>query len=112
MLDIKFIRENKDKVKKAVADKQLGAGVVDKVLELDEKRRDLLGKVEELRTKRNQIAKKGKVSEEGKKIKEELKKSEPELKEIEEKYTDAMLQIPNPAAEDVKVGKNETVILV
>ena len=72
MLDIRFIRENADKVKKATADKQLDSALVDKVLELDEKRRDLLGRVEELRAKRNKIAHEGKVSEEGKKLKEEL----------------------------------------
>src|SRR3989344_8531473 len=108
MLDIRFIRENKDKKKKATADKQLDSSLVDKVLELDDKRRELLGSVEVLRAERNEIAKEGKVSEEGKKIKEELKKIEPELKEVEEKYGSAMLQVPNPAAGDVKVGKNDT----
>lgn len=108
MLDIRYIRENADKVKKATADKRLDPALVDKILELDEKRRDLLGRVEELRAKRNKIAQEGKVSEEGKKLKEELKKVEPELKEVEEKYSQAMLELPNPAADDVKIGKDDT----
>ncbi|KKU03145.1 MAG: Serine-tRNA ligase, partial [Candidatus Woesebacteria bacterium GW2011_GWE1_45_18] len=72
MLDINFIRENTEKVKKGVAAKQLPAKIVDEVLELDEKRRKLIVEVEELRAKKNKAAE-GKNIEEGKKIKEELK---------------------------------------
>ncbi|MEK7112486.1 MAG: aminoacyl--tRNA ligase-related protein, partial [Patescibacteria group bacterium] len=108
MLDIQFIRENTEKVKKAVAAKQLDPSLVDKVLELDEKRRKLIAEIEGLRTKRNQIAKEEKVSEEGKKIKEELKTKEPELFKLEEEYKNAFSQIPNPPADDVKVGKDES----
>jgi len=88
MLDIQFIRENTDKVKKGVADKQFDPGLVDKVLELDAGRRKLIVEVEELRAKRNKVseaagpealARREKNIEEGKKIKEELKVKEPKL---------------------------------
>ena len=46
MLDIKYIRENKDKAKKATMDKQIDPKVVDQLLDVDEKRRDLLHKIE------------------------------------------------------------------
>lgn len=108
MLDIAFIRENTEKVKKGVAAKQLDPSLVDKVLELDEKRRKLIIEVEELREKRNKIAKEGKASEEGKKIKEELKGKEPELSKAEEEYQKILSQIPNLPAEDVKEGKDES----
>lgn len=108
MIDINFIRENTEKVKKGVKAKQLDPKVVDEVLELDGKRRDLIKKIEELRAKRNEIAKQGKASDEGKKIKEELKKLEPELKQIEEKFKQASYQIPNLPADDVKEGKDES----
>lgn len=126
MLDIKFIRENTEKVKKAVKAKQLNASLVDKVLELDEKRRKLLVQVEILRAKRNEVSASASPSpspapdeeeiitpkeetiDKGKKLKEELKKIEPELKEIEKRYSLAMLQIPNPAKDDVKVGKDDS----
>src|SRR3989304_1014861 len=126
MLDIRYIRENVDKVKKATADKQLDPKLVDKVLELDEKYRKIRQKVEILRAERNENSASASPSpspgpddeeikpsfeeavDKGKKIKEELKKIEPELKELEEKYSQAMLLLPNPAADDVKVGKNDT----
>jgi len=43
----------------------------------------------------------------GKKIKNKLKEFEPALKEIEKKLKELMYQLPNPAAKDVKAGKNE-----
>ncbi len=108
MLDIQFIRENSEKVKKGVSAKQFDPKIVDNVLLLDEKRRKLIVEVEDLRKRRNEIAEEGKASEEGKKVKEQLKKLEPELKGVEEKYKKALLEIPNPPASDVKVGKDES----
>ena len=55
MLDIKFIRENADKVRQGVKNKNLNPDVVDNILSLDEKRRSLMGEIQELRTKRNDI---------------------------------------------------------
>jgi len=107
MLDINFIRENTEKVKKGVAAKQLPAKIVDEVLELDEKRRKLIVEVEELRAKKNKAAE-GKNIEEGKKIKEELKKEEPELAKLEAEFKKALHEIPNLPADDVKEGKDES----
>jgi seryl-tRNA synthetase len=107
MLDIQFIRENTEKVKKGVAAKQLSPSIIDKVLELDEKRRKLIVEIEELRSKRNKIAAEGKASEEGKKVKEELKDKEPELVKVEGDYKKALFEIPNLPADDVKEGKSE-----
>ena len=107
MLDIKFIQENKEKIKEGVAAKRLDPKIVDEILELDGKRRKLILEVEEIRAKRNEIAKEGKASEEGKKIKDELKEKEPELTKIETEYKKLMLEIPNPPADDVKEGKDE-----
>lgn len=108
MLDIQFIRDNPDKIKKAVQAKQLDPKIVDKLLEIDEKRRKLIVEIEEIRAKRNKIASEGKASEEGKKVKEELKAKEPELSKVEEEYRKALFEIPNPPAEDVKEGKDES----
>ncbi|MCH7730297.1 serine--tRNA ligase [Patescibacteria group bacterium] len=107
MLDIKFIRENKEKVKKGVVAKQLDPKLVDKVLELDGKRLDLLQEIEELRAKRNKLAK-DKDIEGGRKLKKELQTKEPALKKIGEKYQEALFQIPNLPADDVPVGKDES----
>src|SRR3989344_5809982 len=108
MLDIQFIRENSEKVKKGVAAKQLDPKLVDKVLELDAKYRKLLGEVEELRARRNEIAKKKPFDKaQGLKVKSELQKKEPEFKKVEEEYKDAINQIPNLPADDVPEGKDE-----
>ncbi len=107
MLDIQFIRDNPEKVKKGVSAKQLDPKLVDEVLSLDKKHRELLVEIEELRAKRNQAAKAKKV-EEGKKIKLQLQKLEPELKEVGSKFKEALYQIPNIVAPDVPEGKDES----
>jgi len=118
MLDIQFIRDDPEKVKKGVAAKQLDPKLVDRVLKLDEKRRELIQLVEIKRKERNETADKIKVEEDdknrlklvawGKAIKGDLHKLEPKLKEIEEKFNSTMLQIPNLPADGVPVGKDES----
>ena len=55
MLDLKFIRENPELVKKGIENKN-EKNRVDEILELDEKRRDLILKTDELKAKRNQVS--------------------------------------------------------
>jgi len=104
MLDIKFIRENPEKVKEACKNKNITVDV-DKVLELDKKKRELLTQVEQLRSQQNKLGKDNR--EEGKKLKEEIKKLEPELAEIEKNLTGLLLQVPNVPLDDVPVGASE-----
>ncbi|MDP1710216.1 MAG: serine--tRNA ligase, partial [bacterium] len=106
MLDIQFIRENADKVKKATKDKGFDDGVIDRLLKVDIERRKLMGVTEELRAKRNKLTKDD--IEKGKKLKVELKEKEESLNQIEKDFTELMFKIPNPPAKDVKEGKNET----
>lgn len=106
MLDIQFIRDNPEKVKKGVAAKLFDPKLVDKVLELDKKRRDLIQKVEELRSERNKLAKEKRVNE-GKQIKEKLQGIEPQLGKIEKDFFAVLTQIPNLPLPQVPVGKNE-----
>jgi len=105
MLDIQFIRDNPDKVKKSTENKNCDVKIVDEVLRLDKKRRERLQQIESLRAERNQLTRMDLVK--GKKIKNKLKEFEPALKEIEKKLKELMYQLPNPAAKDVKAGKNE-----
>lgn len=107
MLDIKFIRENKDLVKKGVEAKNFDSSVVDKLLDLDEKRRKLIAEIEELRSKRNKISQAETVSSEGKEIKDKLKAKEPELKELEEKFIDLLSRVPNLPSDKAPVGKSD-----
>lgn len=106
MLDINYIRENPEKVKKGITSKGFSSGLVDKVLELDEKRRKLLADFEELRHQRNEAAQEKNI-EEGKKIKKTLSLIEPKLKESEELYNEAIQAIPNLPLDNVPQGKGE-----
>lgn len=105
MLDIKFIRENLDKVKKGAKDKGYQVNF-DKLLKLDEERRSLIEKVDSLRAERKKIGKD--QIERGKKVKKELKGLDAKLSENEKEYRELMYAVPNVPADDVKVGKNES----
>lgn len=113
MLDIKFIRENLVQVKKDTANKGYKTDV-DAVLELDDQRKKLTYKIDELRARRNQISdlmKKdgGKPSEEniieGKKIKTELAELESDFRDIDEKLNAGLNAIPNIIQPDVPIGE-------
>lgn len=110
MLDINFIRENPEKVKEGVKKKQYGPSLVDKVLELDKRRRDLLQKTEELRAERNKVSKEKteEAKEKGRVIKEQLRKLEPDLDSATSEYNQVLQEIPNLPLEDVPEGKDET----
>jgi len=105
MLDLNFIRDNPDQIKQSTKDKGFDPKPVDQALTLDKNRRDMIGKTEALRARRNQLTKNN--IDEGKKIKAELKQLEPELKETEIKLKEALWQIPNPASAKAPLGKNE-----
>lgn len=113
MLDIQFIRDNATKVTEA--SQQKGYDVdVPKLLELDAKRRELLGEVEQLRAQRNDLAgqlKQGQPSEEqiahGRELKDKIAKLEEELKPIEEQFEQLLSQVPNMPTDDVPVGATE-----
>lgn len=102
MLDINYIRENIEIIKKAVLDKGLDVDI-HKLLGLDQKRRELIGKVDELRSQRN-IAAKEKNIEKGREIKEELNGLEKQLKNVEDEYNSLMLYVPNIPSSDSPVG--------
>lgn len=103
MLDIKLIRENPDKMKKAAKSK--GADInIDHLLELDEERRKLITELEQKRVNQKSTSDHAKA----KLIKEEIKAGQKTLDNVEEKYQELMLVIPNPPAADVKTGKDES----
>jgi seryl-tRNA synthetase len=113
MLDIQFIRENKDLV--AEKSKQKGYTVdVEALLEEDKKYRELLSRTEVLRAKRNEIAgrmKGGKPSDEdiaeGKQVKIELSEIETPLAEVETKFIKLLKEVPNMPLDSVPIGANE-----
>lgn len=105
MLDINFIFQNPKKVKKTCQDKGVKPETVDRVLKVDETRRQLIQEIEKLRSERNRLTKADR--EKGRKIKETLKKLEPDLRAVEEQFKELLYQIPNVPADDIPIGKNE-----
>lgn len=102
MLDINFIRENIEKVKKSVEARKAGVDL-DQLLVLDDQRRGLIVKVDELRAKRNEAAKNRDI-ETGKKVKGELDGLEKQLDEVEKKWQELMFQVPNILLPEVPIG--------
>ncbi len=105
MLDIKFIRENPEAVKKAIKDKGMDLDLGE-FLRLDEKRRKLITEVDQLRKERNEAAE-NRDTERGKEIKEKLHKLDNRLEEIEEHCKKMMLLVPNIPSADTPIGGEE-----
>lgn len=118
MLDIKDIRERADVYKKAVVDKGYGGEVdIDRLLELDGKRRELLSSSEAMRAERNEKSKsirslsgdeRQAAIEAVRTLKESLASAESELESVQGEYDLIMLKVPMIPADDVPVGADES----
>lgn len=106
MLDIDFIRQNADQVRRAVQQKDLKEGLVDRLLAKDEERRDLIYRVDQLRAKQNEASRQRDIAT-GRKLKKQIKKLEPELKQVKKDYHRLMLQVPNLPHPEAPVGYGE-----
>ena len=114
MLDIKLIREQPEKVKEGIRKKGADVSLVDKVLKLDEKKRNLLQEIETVRAKKNTAEKKIMKEKDRDGIVKVLKEAkiflagkEKEFERVEEEYKKTMALIPNPPLDYVPEGKNE-----
>src|SRR3972149_6030822 len=105
MLDIKFIRENPDKVREGAAAKNIEVPI-EEILRLDEEYRELSRTLQELYTQRNRIAKERDI-EGGREIKAEVDSKEDQLRKIKEELERLLYAVPNLPADDVKLGKDE-----
>src|SRR3989338_3321490 len=97
MLDIKFIRENAEKVKENNKNRRIEADV-DRLLELDVQRRERMTQIEGLRSLRNQKSKTKPSDEEILKMKEvgtQINIAEKELSDLDGEYQELLLKIPN-----------------
>ena len=123
MLDIKFVRSNPEVVKQNIKNKFQDSKLplVDEVLELDQKNREIKGEVEALRAEKNKTSKQiGAMMAQGKKEEaEELKRKvtesadkmealSAEEKEVEEKIKKIMMTIPNIIDPSVPIGKDDS----
>ena len=121
MLDIKVIRDDPERVKKAILERGMSAEVadVDGILEQDARRRALLVEVEDLKHQRNQaseeivaLKKEGgdaaAIVEKMKGISERIKNMDAEVRDVETRIRELMLDIPNIPDDSVPVGPDET----
>ena len=113
MLDINYIRANRQKVEDAIKNKGYEIDLAE-ILDLDDERKSLSQKIDNLRQERNQISaqmKNGKPNkaliEQGKKLKKELSELEPKLSEVEKEYTSKLKTVPNVPEDDVPIGLSE-----
>jgi len=116
MLDLKFIRENPEQVKKGLKHKGSPEDV-DRVLRLDGERRDILQKAEKLKRDRNQFSEQvsqlkkqgkdaGELIEKTRAIGQEIKEIDERLKAIETELAGWLDRFPNLPHESVPVGKD------
>lgn len=123
MLDIKYIRENIDIVKENIRKKNQDEKLelVDRVVQLDELRRENIKETDTKRARRNEIAdlmpklfkenrqeETNVLKEEAKKLAEEIKELEKSVEEETEEYNNILLTIPNIMHESVPVGKDDS----
>ena len=123
MLDIKFVRENPDVVKQNIKNKFQDSKLelVDEVIELDQKNRDIKNELQSLQANRNKLSKQiGALMGQGKKEEaEEVKKQvtaqadrmaelSADEKEVEEKIKKIMMVIPNIIDPSVPIGKDDS----
>ena len=111
MLDIRYIREHADRVQESAKNKGYNDVSIARLLDTDEQRRQLQQQVDELRTRRNEIAgqmKGGKPApeliEQGRALKEELAKLESDLRDVEADFQAQMDAVPNITLDDVPLG--------
>ncbi len=116
MLNLQFVREHADAVRKALADRH-AEGPIDEVLALDEERRRLLGETEALRMEQNAASKKIGAAKEPaerqamidamKGVSSRLDDLEPRLREVDDRLQALLLEIPNIPDAGTPYGESE-----
>lgn len=117
MLDIKFVRNNPEKVKEALSKRGAVVGL-DNFLRLEEQRRQKLVEAEQLKSKRNTVSEEiGKLKKQGieaedmvlemRQVSQKIKEMDEELRQIDQNLSATILTIPNIPHESVPVGANE-----
>ena len=114
MLDIKYIQENKEKIKEAAKNKNINVDI-DLLLKINEEKRGAQTKIDELRSQKKEIANQsngGRPTDEqikkGKFIKKQITEAEKTLKDIESNYFELMYAVPNIISGDTPIGKDES----
>ena len=107
MLDLRFIRENVDVVREALANRSDSAPI-DEILELDAERRQKILELENLRRARREAARgREAAAEEGRRIRGQIKEMEDIVRDSEQRLEGLLLQVPNIPHASVPVGQSE-----
>ncbi|MFC1987526.1 serine--tRNA ligase [Chloroflexota bacterium] len=111
MLDLKFIRDNIDLVREAIARRQ-DIAPLDEILELDAERRQKIIELEDLRHERKESARTRKgdkeAAEAGRDLRVMIKSLEEEVRNLDNQLAELLLQVPNIPHSSVPVGKDES----
>ena len=117
MLDIKRIRANKEEVIESL-NSRFGNYNLDKVIELDEKRREIIFEVENKKARQNEVSKQvPKLKKEGvdvselfkemKLLSDEIKERDVKVKDLDEEIRKELLSIPNTPNKEIPIGKSD-----
>ncbi len=118
MIDLKLVRENPDIIRENLKKRGEDVKIVDELLDLDKKRKELRLRVDELRHRRNDATRKvaeakakgedfSKYLEDVKTIPKEIKSVEDELEKIEKRIKDILYNLPNILDETVPYGESD-----
>ena len=117
MIDLAFIREHTDVVRRALVELHASAPI-DEILELDRRRRELLGETEALRAERNRVSKeiprirdndeKESLIDSMREVGDRIRALEAELQPVQERLNRALLEVPNLPDPSVPVGPDES----
>ncbi len=115
MLDIKYIRNNSEKLKKAISDKRIDLDL-DELLRLDDERLKLMQEKEKLQGEKNDLndkmsaaddSEKKRIIEQGREIKDKIDEIEPQYKKIVRDFNLLMVKVPTVPSLDTPFGKND-----
>jgi seryl-tRNA synthetase len=118
MLDINFIREHPEELRKALTDRQMDSSVVDKLLTMDAERRGLLVKVENLKALRNTVSKEISQTKDPatrqekidamRSVGEEIAQLDETTRQVDEGLQALLATIPNLPDPSTPIGKDES----
>ena len=119
MLDIKRIREDYEGVKAAVERRCKGDFGIENVVKFDERRREILAEVEQMKNKQNTVSKEipklkkagedtTAIMAEMKELSAKIKEMDAELAEVEAGLRDALLNVPNTPNPEVQIGEDDS----
>jgi seryl-tRNA synthetase len=124
MLDLKYLREEREKLERALKNRGYSLDILEELDALDKARREYIKRANELRARKNEISKEiglrkkagediSDLLEEAKRVEEELREVEEKEKEADKKFWELWAYVPNIPHESVPLGKdsNDNVIV-